>query len=475
MQGPTGLQGPQGLQGPKGDQGIQGATGLQGPQGIQGVSVQGPPGPPGPAGSGSGGSGGGSEWSTFRASQTVDMSGNALASISAANIVRTTSQFTNTTVSGLRLWLDATSGITNTVWSDKSTFGNNATRTAGTITTTSINGNQAFNVSGLQMTLANPALFSGVSGASVFIVFSSTNTPLQGHPLFTTITTNGNNLGSHLVFTDGNTYENIGFSSRQAAGNQFVQSSLQLYTNIANRSGNTLIHRFGTQVFSNTYGSVFTSSSYSIGGGAASGGSFAYVGTLCEILVFGNTLSVADQQNVEGYLAHKWGFQLSMTGHPYVSVPPTLGGSLGAVGSLSSDVSNNIVLNATSNIIFSPGTSRGVGIGTSVPRALLDVAGPMYGRLPVFDVSLTTQTLTVGTNDNSYFYIRNSGFSNIVTPASTTTAQGGMFWTFKNATSSFLSVTLANTLSLTSPINIAPSNAVTLTVSPTSANTLLLF
>ena len=404
--------------------------------------------------------------------RTVDLSGNAMSNVTSANIVRTTSQFTNTSISGLRLWLDATSGITNNVWSDKSTQGNNATRTTGTITTTTINGNQAFDVSGLRMTLANPSLFSGLTGTSVFIVFSSTSNTTQGHPLFTPL----GNSANHLVWWfGGDTFENIGFSSRQTVGTQFVQSSLQLYTNVANRSGNTLIHRFGTQIFSNTYGSGFTSSSTSIGGATLSTSEFFYMGTLCEILVFGSALSVADQQNVEGYLAHKWGFQASMTGHPYRTSPPTLGGTLGAVGSLSSDVSFNLVAFATSNIIFSPGTSRGVGIGTSAPRALLDVAGPIYGRLPVFDVSLTTQTLTVGVNDNSYFYIRNSGFSNIVTPASTTTAQGGMFWTFKNSTSSFLSVTLANTLSLASPISIAPSNAITLTVSPTASNTLLLF
>ena len=464
IQGATGLQGPQGIQGVKGDQGIQGATGLQGAAG-------GPPGPTGPAGSGSGGgSGGGSEWSTFKASQTVDLSGNVLASISATNIVRISSQFTNTTVAGLRLWLDATSGITNSVWSDKSTQGNNATQTAGTIAPTTINGNQAFNVTGLQMTLGNPTLFSGLTGASTFIVFSSTSNTNQGHPLFTFVSTSGN----HLLWSDGNNYEHIGFSSRQTV-TQFSQGLLQLYTNIANRSGNTLIHRFGTQVFSNVYGSGFTSSSYGIGGANQTGGQISYMGTLCEILVFGNTLTLADQQIVEGYLAHKWGFQASMTGHPYRTSPPTFGGTLISIGNLSSDASFNLIASATSNIVFSPGTSRGVGIGTSAPRALLDVAGPIYGRLPVFDVSLTTQTLTVGVNDNSYFYIRNSGFSNIVTPASTTTAQGGMFWTFKNSTSSFLSVTLANTLSLASPISIAPSNAVTLTVSPTSSNTLLLF
>lgn len=116
-----------------------------------------------------------------------------------------------------------------------------------------------------------------------------------------------------------------------------------------------------------------------------------------------------------------------------------------------------------------------VGIGTTAPRSLLDVSGQFYGRLPVFDVSATTQTLTLGVNDNSYFYLTNSSFSNIIAPATTSTGNAGTFWTFKNSTSSTLSVTLTNTLSLTSPVSIPPLNAITLTISPTSNNTLLLF
>jgi hypothetical protein len=118
-----------------------------------------------------------------------------------------------------------------------------------------------------------------------------------------------------------------------------------------------------------------------------------------------------------------------------------------------------------------------VGVGTATPRSRLDVAGTFYGRLPVIVVTTLTETINVTTNANSYFYLTNSGFNTITTPASgdIITSRGGMFWTFKNATSSYMSVTLSNTLTLTSPISIAPSNSITLTISPSSNNTLLLF
>jgi len=102
----------------------------------------------------------------------------------------------------------------------------------------------------------------------------------------------------------------------------------------------------------------------------------------------------------------------------------------------------------------------------------LNVGGLFYGRLPVYVVSSTSQTLSE--NSNSYFYVTNSAFSSITAPSTTSTADGGTFWTFKNATSSYLSVTLTNTLSLSSPLVIAPSNSITLTISPVSNNTLLL-
>jgi hypothetical protein len=120
-----------------------------------------------------------------------------------------------------------------------------------------------------------------------------------------------------------------------------------------------------------------------------------------------------------------------------------------------------------------------VGIGTTAPRGTLDVSGIAYARLPTTVVTGTSIDLSTNfdLSTNSYFYITNSAFSNIVTPATAAivTTRGGTFWQFKNSTSSYLSVVLTNTLGITSPVSISPSNAITLVVSPTTAGTLLLF
>jgi hypothetical protein len=126
-----------------------------------------------------------------------------------------------------------------------------------------------------------------------------------------------------------------------------------------------------------------------------------------------------------------------------------------------------------------------VGIGTSAARQTLagvdafslDVSGQIFGRIPVAVITTTSINLDASQNThaNCYFYITNSGFNAITLPTSTSTNSGGQFYQIKNATSSYLSITLTNTLTLSSPVTISPSNAITFVVSPAAPNTMLLF
>jgi hypothetical protein len=166
---------------------------------------------------------------------------------------------------------------------------------------------------------------------------------------------------------------------------------------------------------------------------------------------------------------------------------PTGGG--GGGGANITNPTQGAVLTATgtstSTIIAQPSlvyTGTGFGVFTSAPRAglgsvnALDVSGSVYGRLPV--TVLTGTSVDISANyaayANSYLYITNSGFNTITNPSVTSTTQGGTFFQFKNATSSYLSVTMANTVTITSPVIIPPSNAVTLVVSPAANNSFLL-
>jgi hypothetical protein len=89
-------------------------------------------------------------------------------------------------------------------------------------------------------------------------------------------------------------------------------------------------------------------------------------------------------------------------------------------------------------------------------------------------VTGTSSTFTTS-NWNQYYYVLNHGFNSITLPSTTTTANVGKFWSVRNSTNAYLSITLTNTLSLSSPIVIPPQNSLTLVISGVSNNTILLF
>lgn len=101
--GPTGPQGPTGPTGSTGPTGITGPTGATGPTGLQGPT--GVTGATGPAGS-TGSAANASQWSTFKAIQTVDMSGNNISNggtINTSNIVATSIYGQNMSFGGISL------------------------------------------------------------------------------------------------------------------------------------------------------------------------------------------------------------------------------------------------------------------------------------------------------------------------------------------------------------------------------------
>ena len=103
-----------------------------------------------------------------------------------------------------------------------------------------------------------------------------------------------------------------------------------------------------------------------------------------------------------------------------------------------------------------------VGIGCNAPWYTLDVTGVGRTGMPVS--TLCNVTANVGlTGFGIYYYITNSGFSNIVLP-STDPSFGGWFVTLRNNTGVTLSVTITGTNSKipASPFSIPPQNSVSL-------------
>jgi hypothetical protein len=100
-------------------------------------------------------------------------------------------------------------------------------------------------------------------------------------------------------------------------------------------------------------------------------------------------------------------------------------------------------------------------------------ATPPTTSLIVSEVSGTSLTLA-SSNTNRSFYLTNSGFNALSLPSTASRFDGGTFWSIRNSTTSQLTITLTNTLNLTSPLIIPSSNTQTLVVSRDTSNTILL-
>jgi hypothetical protein len=102
------------------------------------------------------------------------------------------------------------------------------------------------------------------------------------------------------------------------------------------------------------------------------------------------------------------------------------------------------------------------------------VTGSANAMMLITETSATSLTLA-SSNWNRFFFLSNPGFNSVTLPAATSTADGGNFWSLRNSTTNYLSVSLVNTLSLTSPLVIPPTNTSTIAISGATSNTFLLF
>jgi hypothetical protein len=77
-------------------------------------------------------------------------------------------------------------------------------------------------------------------------------------------------------------------------------------------------------------GTSYTLSTNTLASGYGSGTVTYYIGNaypqayiLCEYIMYQREFTVAQRQQVEGYLAHKWAITASLpAGHPYKTTPP---------------------------------------------------------------------------------------------------------------------------------------------------------
>ena len=238
-------------------------------------------------------------------------------------------------IAGSQLWLDAAdttsftlSGSTVTQWSDKSGVGNNATPHS----------------TGPQR-VGNSVLFSGSNALKCGKFLTSTS--------YSVFIVNNFPSGSDNNISFGCWKVQSGSSANIQGGaiRVGVNNSQSYSVNIVNSTASSTVnHIYGLTVSSSsTPGSAFTlngsidGSNALLSGTSVSGNAttceqdvtigglmesgtpqFQLNGYVYEVIVYNSALSTAQRQQVEGYLAWKWGLRSNLpAGHPYINFPPS--------------------------------------------------------------------------------------------------------------------------------------------------------
>lgn len=241
-------------------------------------------------------------------------------------------------ISGCQLWLDGAdpnntgtppaNGTTVSTWTDKSGNSRNATTTAGTLTYSTSSKSIVFNGSSF-FSLPNNTFPTGNNPYTIIVVSSSTLADYHWI-IGGGVTTGGQAIG--LVYYPNGTIENgwwttnITTASGIATANQtsilnaiYDSTTLTTFFNGVSRASSSSLGTRNSPIGPNIIGARIDSTSSSV--------IQALVGNINEIIVFNSSLSSLQREQIEGYLAWKWGLQSRLpTSHPYYSTNAALFG-----------------------------------------------------------------------------------------------------------------------------------------------------
>jgi len=237
-----------------------------------------------------------------------------------------TAPFTPTQIPGCQVWLDAAdttsyrlSGTNLTSWSDKSgtgktfsfsgtpTYKANALATLPTV---------VFNTTMLTTTFGSSIGSGDVAYFAVWIQYTNNSGILMSLGGTSTPALGLGCNGKYNLFEWGGPESDYNFTA-SISYNQYVIQTGTIRSNamLCSVNGYTGTNATSTQ--------SQTSTTFTIGSSSSVGSGYKINGEVAEILVYVGTVSTAQQQQIEGYLAWKWGLQSSLNpSHPYATVNP---------------------------------------------------------------------------------------------------------------------------------------------------------
>jgi len=236
-------------------------------------------------------------------------------------------------IRGLTLWFDAMDmesitieGSSVTQWNDKSGNGNNATAMAGiTWKPKEVSNNLPAVLFRNTKGLIGNVNITGTS-LTAFCVFNMSSTsPSYARVLAlaapNTVDYNNNSYISILRLGDDNTFVN----ARNSAWvrNNIKFDTIQMSTSWVDGATSNIAINANTPISSESSGN-FEISSFALGNNTQMGDAAAPLnGSICEVIVFNVSITAAQRQQIEGYLAWKWGLQEQLPlAHPYKYAAP---------------------------------------------------------------------------------------------------------------------------------------------------------
>ncbi len=265
-------------------------------------------------------------------------------SITTFNLINYPKQF-----SGLSLWLDAndsttlfqdaagsisvTNGSQVQLWKDKSTIINNASNGVQTnfiYNNTSLNNLPSvyFPGSGTGLALTGIKLPTGTTDCTMFFIMNVISPVAVTSIFYANGTTPGNNYGMRqFKLNSANIILGTSDSSMISMAYASIGKTIILGYISSNYPTTTssAIYGYinGSINGTNTTPAGVGSSVGWLGSGGTDGTLSPYIGYISEVIMYSNVLSDINRQQVEGYLAWKWGLQSSLqTTHPFRYFPP---------------------------------------------------------------------------------------------------------------------------------------------------------
>jgi hypothetical protein len=238
--------------------------------------------------------------------------------------------FTPRQISGCQLWLDAadpngngtvpTNGSSVSTWTDKSGNARNATAFTGT----ALYSNLGVNFTGSQSFLT--PLSGIINNQTGFMILSYNSASLID---ITGLKQDSDGtIGIQLVMESNIQKIRVWGGATLVSGATISQNTrfMNGYQFVAGgAAGTSILYANGAQtaVSSGTGPTLSGTSQYMVGAYSSSGGTQElFQGVINEIVLFNVILTTAQRQQVEGYLAWKWGLVTSLpNGHPYKQPP----------------------------------------------------------------------------------------------------------------------------------------------------------